>query len=163
MLQHLITSKTRLRLLLKFFLDSRSEAYLRQLAKEFGDSTNAVRVELNNLTEAGLLQMKEVGNTKVYKANTSHASFQDLQHMVRRFVHWDRIYPMISEGHIESVYFSECGNTKEFECFFITRRPDKVTISIDLDTIDCRIIKPERLEEITKNCRSCFLVWSKSD
>ena len=53
MLDALITSKTRIRLLVKFFLNPTMKAYLRQLADEFGESTNAVRVELNRLTEAG--------------------------------------------------------------------------------------------------------------
>ena len=56
MLDALITSKTRVRLLVKFFLNPTMKAYLRQLADEFGESTNAVRVELNRLKEAGLLE-----------------------------------------------------------------------------------------------------------
>ena len=56
MLDSLITSKTRIKLLLKFFLNSSMKAYLRGLAEEFGESTNAIRLELNHLEEAGLLK-----------------------------------------------------------------------------------------------------------
>jgi len=41
MLDSLITSKTRIKLLLKFFLNTSTHAYLRGLADEFGESTNA--------------------------------------------------------------------------------------------------------------------------
>ena len=46
MIESLITSKTRTRLLLKFFLNPETRAHLRGLADEFGESTNGVRVEL---------------------------------------------------------------------------------------------------------------------
>ena len=48
MLDSLITSKTRLRLLIKFFLNIANKGYLNSLASEFGESTNSVRKELNN-------------------------------------------------------------------------------------------------------------------
>ena len=64
MLNTLITSKTRINLLLKFFLNPGTKAYLRELAAEFGESTNAIRVELKRLSNAKLLQstnMREDG------------------------------------------------------------------------------------------------------
>jgi predicted ArsR family transcriptional regulator len=72
MLDALITSKTRVRLLVKFFLNPTMKSYLRQLADEFGESTNAVRVELNRLTEAGILESEANGNVINYKAKESH-------------------------------------------------------------------------------------------
>ncbi|PIO48027.1 MAG: transcriptional regulator, partial [[Chlorobium] sp. 445] len=65
MLDSLVTSKTRIKLLLKFFLNQETRAYLRGLAEEFGESTNAVRVELNRLTEAGFLTTRDDGRTKL--------------------------------------------------------------------------------------------------
>ena len=56
MLDSLITSKTRLRLLIKFFLNIANTGYLNGLENEFGESTNYVRKELNNLTSAGYLE-----------------------------------------------------------------------------------------------------------
>ena len=55
MIETLISSKTRIKLLLKFFLNSNTTAYLRSLESEFGESTNAIRIELNRLEEAGML------------------------------------------------------------------------------------------------------------
>lgn len=82
MLDSLITSKTRIKLLLKFFLNSSMKAYLRGLAEEFGESTNAIRLELNHLEKAGLLQSELEGNKKVYQANSSHPLFNDIRHLV---------------------------------------------------------------------------------
>jgi len=61
MIEALITSKTRIKLLLKFFLNTQEESYLRSLENDFNESTNAIRIELNKLEEAGLLyhQIKE--------------------------------------------------------------------------------------------------------
>ena len=55
MLDTLITSKTRLNSLMKFFLNPSTRAYLRGLATEFGESTNSVRVELNRLSNAKII------------------------------------------------------------------------------------------------------------
>ena len=55
MLDSLVTSKTRIKLLLKYFINLGTKAYLGELAKEFGESTNSVRLELNRLTKANLL------------------------------------------------------------------------------------------------------------
>lgn len=76
MLESLITSKTRLRLLVKFFVNSKTQSHLRGLADEFGESTNAIRKELNNLTKAGFL-LKETDKNKIaYKANVKHPFFK---------------------------------------------------------------------------------------
>ena len=55
MLSTLITSKTRLRLLIKFFVSAANNGYLNGLASEFNESTNSIRKELNNLSDAGYL------------------------------------------------------------------------------------------------------------
>jgi len=91
MLDSLITSKTRIKLLLKFFLNPESHSYLRELAEELGESTNAVRVELNRLTEAGLLQAENSGRTKVYRANVKHTLFPDIQNMVKKYLGIDHL------------------------------------------------------------------------
>ena len=89
MLNTLITSKTRINLLLKFFLNPGTKAYLRELAKEFGESTNAIRVELNRLSEAKLLQSTSFGRKVIYRANNKHNLFRDIQSVVRKYVGLD--------------------------------------------------------------------------
>ncbi|WP_339879034.1 ArsR family transcriptional regulator [uncultured Algoriphagus sp.] len=105
MLESLVTSKTRIKLLLKFFSHANS-GYLRSLAKEFDESTNSVRVELNRLTEAGLLVAEDEGKTKMYKANTSHPFFEEIKGMVSKFLGLDDLMERIVKrmGAVERAY-----------------------------------------------------------
>ena len=91
MLESLITSQTRIKLLLRLFLNPESTSYLRELAEEFHESTNAVRVELNRLTAANLLTSVNNGRTKQYQANPNHPLFPDIQSMVRKMMGFDHL------------------------------------------------------------------------
>ena len=91
MLETLITSKTRLKLLLKFFLNSNSSSYLRELESEFHESTNAIRLELNRFEDAGLLQSQTRGNKKFYHANTDHPLFPDINNILLKYIGFDKI------------------------------------------------------------------------
>ena len=71
MLNKLITSKTRLRLLIKFFINQANRGYLNRLASEFNESTNSIRKELNHLSGAGYLERYKDNNKVAYKANTN--------------------------------------------------------------------------------------------
>ena len=84
MLETIITSKTRLNILIKFFVNIANTGYLNSLANEFGESTNSVRKELNNLTNAGYLTKHEYNNKLIYSANTKHPLFDTLQSIVRK-------------------------------------------------------------------------------
>jgi len=91
MLNTLITGKTRIKLLLKFFLNSNTTSYLRDLESDFGDSTNAIRLELNRFEQAGLLNSQVKGNKKVFKANTGHPLFHELQSIIMKTIGFDQI------------------------------------------------------------------------
>ena len=91
MLNNLITSKTRIKLLIKFFLNPNSKSYLRELASEFGESTNSVRLELNRLSDAGLLNSREEGRSRFYQANVDHPLFSDIQNIVKKTLGMDQI------------------------------------------------------------------------
>jgi predicted transcriptional regulator len=82
MLKSLITSEIRIKLLLKFFLNPKTDAYLRQLSTEFDESTNGIRVELNRLVEANILNTETKGRNKLYKANESHPLFEEIRKIV---------------------------------------------------------------------------------
>ena len=82
MLNKLITSKTRLRLLIKFFINQANRGYLNGLASEFNESTNSIRKELNHLSEAGYLEKYKDNNKIAYKANVKHPMFEILQKVV---------------------------------------------------------------------------------
>uniref|UniRef100_UPI00404A3115 ArsR family transcriptional regulator n=1 Tax=Flavobacterium sp. TaxID=239 RepID=UPI00404A3115 len=95
MLGNLITSKTRLRLLVKFFMSATNEGYLRGLANEMQESTNAIRKELNNLSESGFIIRKDEENKITYQANQNHPFFSLLQQIVRKYVGLDTIVEMV--------------------------------------------------------------------
>ncbi len=82
MLNKLITSKTRLRLLIKFFISQANRGYLNGLATEFKESTNSIRKELNHLSDAGYLEKYRDNNKIGYKANVNHPMFEILQKVV---------------------------------------------------------------------------------
>jgi len=106
MLNTLITSKTRINLLLKFFLNPGTKAYLRELSSEFGESTNAVRVELNRLTDAKLLKSTSLGRKILYSANRNHNLFRDIESVVRKYVGIDKLVEDLIKklGNIDAAY-----------------------------------------------------------
>jgi len=105
MLETLITSKTRIRILVKFFINVANNGYLRGLAEELNESTNAIRKELNNLLEAGYLEREAIHNKIIYRANIKHPMFAVLQKIVRHHIGLDAMVEMILKrmGHVEKV------------------------------------------------------------
>ena len=105
MLESLITSKTRIRILVKFFINVANNGYLRGLAEELNESTNAIRKELNNLEEAGYLEKEAIQNKVIYKANIKHPLFAILQKIVRQHIGLDAMVELILErmGKVEKV------------------------------------------------------------
>ncbi len=87
----LITSKTRVRILMRLFLNPAKRAYLRQLATEFGTSPSMVKEELHQLADAGLLKSEPDGRQIMYWANTQHVLFPELNTMVKKALGMDRI------------------------------------------------------------------------
>ncbi|WP_409029148.1 ArsR family transcriptional regulator [Gracilimonas sediminicola] len=108
MLDTLIQSKTQLKLLLRFFLNPDSSAYLRGLAQEFDESTNSVRVELNRFEEAGLIAGHKEGNKKVYKVNTKFPMFGELQKIAFKHFGIDQIIEQVVKklGDVNAVYLT---------------------------------------------------------
>jgi hypothetical protein len=105
-LTSLITSKTRLKLLLKFFSRPDAVGHLRGLAEEFGDSTNSVRLELNKLEEAGLLQRQVSGQKMVYQVNKSNPFYFNLVSMVSKYLGFDELIESLLEqvGDLKEAY-----------------------------------------------------------
>lgn len=106
MIETLISSKTRIKLLLKFFLNPNSSGYLRGLEQEFGESTNSIRLELNRFEKAGLLSTHHSGNKKLFQANTSHPLFNDVNSLIFKYVGLDKIIAHVVEklGSLERLY-----------------------------------------------------------
>ena len=106
MLDSLISSKTRLKLLIRFFLNLAKSSHLRKLASDFNESTNSIRLELNNLSSAGYLIKKKVGNKVKYLANTDHPLFNIIVSLVRKHTGVENIISNIlaSIDNIKFIY-----------------------------------------------------------
>ncbi len=108
MLDTLISSRTRIKLLLRLFLNPNSTAYLRGMAEEFNESTNSIRLELNRFEDAGMLVSKNEGNKKVYKANEQHPLFKDINNIVLKYLGIDSIIENVIKraGNLQKVYLT---------------------------------------------------------
>jgi len=102
----LIASKTRIKLLVRFFFNPQAKSYLRELAKEFNVSTNSVREELNQLTQTDLLKSSKQGRQVFYKANEEHPLFPELKSMVSKVMGIDQVIDSIVKrlGDLEKAY-----------------------------------------------------------
>lgn len=108
MLEGVISSKTKINILVKLFLNPATKAYLRELASEFHVSTNSVRTELNNLTKNNILLSEKDGRNIYYRANKDHPLFPELSSMVRKITGIDRLANSVIErlGNLEAAYLT---------------------------------------------------------
>ena len=143
MIESLITSKTRIKLLLKFFLNSQTRSYLRSLEAEFGESTNSIRIELNKLENAGFLDTAVVGNKKMFFANIKHPLFHDLNNILKKFVGIDHIIDQVTTqiGDLQAAYI-----TGDFAIGKDSKIIDLVLVGFQLDRpfIDTLVEKAEK-------------------
>ena len=177
MLEALITSKTRVKLLLKFFLNSDTTSYLRDLESEFGESTNAIRLELNHLANAGLLQARMQGNKKVFYANRRHPLFDTIRELLLKHTGIDQV--------IENVVKNLRGLQEAYVVGSFAQGKDNPVIDIlltgtDVDTsfllmligraeslinrkIRYIIVKPEEKEKYLSVYPEALLLWEEGD
>jgi len=150
------------------------KSYLRGLESEFGESSNAIRLELNRMEEAGLLEAESEGNRKVFHANTQHPLFKDLNSIIRKHVGLDSIIEEIAEklGDLKRVYltgsFAKGQDSKIVDLLLVAESIDKnylntlVEKSEDLINRKIRLLSiiPKEEQMFLAN-EACFLVWEK--
>jgi DNA-binding transcriptional ArsR family regulator len=102
----LITSKTRIRIIMRLFLNPDRQAYLRELAGEFKVSPSQVRDELQQLSDAGLLEREKKGRQINYRANSTHPLFPELHSIVCKALGMDQILDSIIArlGNLEQAW-----------------------------------------------------------
>jgi hypothetical protein len=175
MLEALITNKTRLRLLLKFFLNSTSSSYLRNLETEFDESTNAIRIELNRFEKAGLLSSSMKGNRKIFQANTKHPLYPDLNNILRKYVGFDQIIEKVVHklGGVKKAYITgELAKGRDTNTISLILTGDKIDVTYlerlsdktsDLINrkINCTILDEKEEEEYLKHHLEAFLIWKE--
>jgi hypothetical protein len=158
MLDTLITSKTRIKLLLKFFLNGSTSSHLRSLEAEFGESSNSIRLELNKFEQAGMLVSFNEGNKKLFQANSSHPLFKDLQSIVRKYVGIDRVIEQISFklGKLSEVYLAGA-----FAKGIDSQVIDLIFVGKDIDTVYLVNILSKIENMISRKIR--YLIFDESE
>jgi len=87
---------------------SSTKAHLRGLEAEFGESTNAIRIELNRFEEAGLLNSLRDGNKKIFQANDKHPLYKDIHNIILKETGIDRVIEKVIHrlGSLLCVYLT---------------------------------------------------------
>jgi hypothetical protein len=176
-LDTLITNKTRLKLLLRFFLKTGSKSYLRGLEEEFDESTNAIRLELNRFEEAGLLLSNNEGNRKFFIANQAHPLFSDISRIIRKHIGIDRIIEQVVDklGNVRKAYL--VGNlakgldSKNIELVLVVDTIDmdyldrllRKTEALIKRNITCLILKAAEERQYLVNYPDALLIWEGND
>jgi len=152
-LGELITSKTRLRLLIKFFVSQANRGYLNGLATEMGESTNAIRKELNHLHDAGYLQKEKSNNKIQYKANTKHPMFSVLQKVILKHLGLEDAVEIVLErmGDVEQIIL--IGN---YAKGIDSGKIEMIIVGQDLNTSYVRNLE-EKLEKLISRKVAFFL------
>jgi len=170
----LITSKTRLKLLLRFFVNQDLSGYLQGLSKELEENSNSVRVELNRLEQAGMLQSEMDGRRKLYRVNKNHPLTSDLTTMLRKVTGIDAIIERVVERvkeNLDQVWI--CGKLAQglesdtIEVVLVGSDVDEEYIA-ELMSKVAKVIEKridhEVLVKLPDDRRSeCLLIWEKRD
>ena len=139
MLEALITSKTRVKLLTKFFLNGNFTAHLRGLETEFGESSNAIRIELNRFEDAGLLHSNTEGNKKLFKANKKHPLYKEIHNILLKHFGFDQIIENIIQkiGTLHKVFISgDFAKGKDSDIIDLIIVGDNIEKAYLLDLVD---------------------------
>ncbi len=177
MLEAFITSKTRIKLMLKFFLNSSNKGYLRGLASEFGESTNAIRLELNRFEEAGLLKSSSDGQKKMFQVNIHHPLFKDVQSLMRKYVGMDQIIEKVINhlGKPEKVFLkgdlAKGIDSPELSMVIVAEQIDegylnnliKKAQKIVSRTINYVLVAPSDFNENFPHQEKLLLVWENKE
>ncbi len=177
MLESLITSKTRIKLLLKFFLNSTTTSYLRDLATEYGESTNAIRLELNHLEDAGLLNSKTDGNKKLFQANRKHPLFNDIRRLLLKHTGIDHVIENVvtNLGGLHSAYvtgsFARGHDNPVIDLLLVGKDIDSEYLvhlvgkaeKIIKRSIQYNIITCAEISAVHKDNPEALLLWKQND
>jgi DNA-binding transcriptional ArsR family regulator len=131
-------------LLKKFFLNSNTKAHLRGLESEFGESSNAIRIELNRFEEAGLLCALKDGNKKVFQANSTHPLYKDIHNIILKETGIDQVIEKVIHriGNLLAVYLTgDFANGKDSPVIDLILVGDK----IDREYLAQKVFQAEEL------------------
>lgn len=157
-------------------MNSKTQGYLRGLEEEFGESSNAIRLELNKFEKSGMLKSFVQGNKKFFQANVNHPLFTEIHNLIIKHIGFDQIIENVIEklGEINQAYvlgdFAKgkdnpvidlmlIGNINKVYLVELIEKAEKI--------IDRRIryIIYDRLENVDWNLVEIdsLLLWNKQD
>ncbi len=157
-------------------MNSKTQGYLRGLEEEFGESSNAIRLELNKFEKSGMLKSFVQGNKKFFQANVNHPLFNEIHNLIIKHIGFDQIIENVIEklGDINQAYvlgdFAKgkdnpvidlmlIGNINKIYLVELIEKAEKI--------IDRRIryIIYDRLESVDWNLVEIdsLLLWNKQD
>lgn len=171
LLKPLITSKTRLTLLLRFFLNHNISGYLQGLFKQLDENTNSIRVELNRLEEAGIISSEIEGIRKLYRVNEQHPLTENLTAIVRKVTGVDVLVERVVEKlpGLEQVWV--CGDLAQglqsdiIKYVLVAEELGQCYIGelcLRLEELTGKTVNAETSAEIhPEKLGQCLLVWSQ--
>ena len=145
------------------------------MAEEFGESSNAVRLELNRFEQAGLLKSEAKGNKKLFRANVIHPLYKDINSIISKTIGIDKIVDEVVAmlGKVEEAYvtgdFAVGKNGKTIDILlvgidinkdFLHRLIDK-TESLINRKIRYLILSPSEVGAHLGDEKDSMLIWRK--
>ena len=175
MIDSLITNKTRIKLLLRFFLNTGSKSYLRGLESEFGESTNAIRLELNRFEEAGLLVSMMDKNKKMFMANNQHPLYEEIRSIVKKSMGLDQLVEKVVHklGNVTRAYITgqiaKGLDDQEIDFVLVGDEIDRNYLATLLEKVErlikrkvkCFILKCDEEKEYLTGFPEALLLWEK--
>jgi hypothetical protein len=145
------------------------------LEEEFGESTNAIRIELNRFEAAGLLISWVDKNRKMFAANREHPLYPDIRSILIKHTGIDTIITKVISklGNIESAYLRNITAGKDWnsslELVIFGGPIDqlylenliKKTTALLKRAIVCETMPGHEEKPFLKNNRNALLVWKK--
>lgn len=79
MLEQLLSSRTRVKLLKLFFLNPDQSFFVREMVRKTGEHLNSIRRELGNLIGLELIIGESTGTKRFFRVNTSHGLYHEIK------------------------------------------------------------------------------------
>lgn len=172
MLKVIVPSTTRLNLLIKLFFIDGNTGYIRSMEKEFGESSNAIRKEVNRLEKAGLIISWREKRKKIFQANRKHPLYNDVRQLVKTTVGIEQVVDKVINrlDNLEEAYITGNFATGVYsdilELVLVGRQTDNALIDSLVKEVEKTIgrkiiyfsITPEQMEYFFRD-RPNLLIW----
>ena len=148
---------------------------MRGLADEFGESTNAIRLELNRFEQGGLLVSGMEQNRKVFRANHNHPLFGEITSILRKHMGVDSLVEQLISrlGNVTSAYllgsFALGRDTDHVDLVLVggeinTEYLHRLTAKVEKligRKINCTILTTEEETKQINGRRDVWKIWGK--